>query len=169
MEVWRNDRERRGLLRLLLSEIEHNYEVMRTISERLRNEFPVEDLIGHPDFLTLKMRTWIDVRGRTAALVPAQILGELESYYSPLEVLLTLVGFAGMVSNSFDRTLRAQIQEMKPDWTVVATRNPYQEQFDKLNAAQERTSQKIEAYLARPWWGSLFLGLDGLAPRRERA
>ena len=49
-EWWRNERERRGLLRLLLAEIEHNDEVIRTIAERLRREFPVEDLIGHPDF-----------------------------------------------------------------------------------------------------------------------
>ena len=50
-------------MRLLLAEIEHNAEVIRTIAERLRREFPLEDLIGHPDFPTLKTRTWIGVRG----------------------------------------------------------------------------------------------------------
>jgi hypothetical protein len=68
----------------------------------------------------------------------------LDGYYSPLETLLTLVGFADMLSDSFDRTVRGQIQEMKPDWSVAATRNPYREQLDKLLDAQELAPAKIE-------------------------
>jgi hypothetical protein len=32
-ELWRDERERRGILRLLLAEIEHNIEVVRTVRE----------------------------------------------------------------------------------------------------------------------------------------
>jgi hypothetical protein len=34
-EWWRNEQERRGLLILLLAEIEHNVEVIRTIEDRM--------------------------------------------------------------------------------------------------------------------------------------
>ena len=43
-EWWRNERERRGLLRLLLAEIEHNAEVVRTIWESGK-----PSLIGSPN------------------------------------------------------------------------------------------------------------------------
>jgi len=35
-EWWRDEQERRGLLTLLLAEIEHNGEVIRTVPERVR-------------------------------------------------------------------------------------------------------------------------------------
>ena len=85
---------------------------------------------------------------------------------SPLETLLTLVRFPNMISDSFDRTLRGHIQEVKPEWAVAATRQPYREELDKLLAAQESTPAKIEEYLARPRWGSLFLRVDRWARRR---
>jgi hypothetical protein len=34
------------------------------------------------------------VRGRAAALLPGNLLAELDGYYSPLETLLTLAGFS---------------------------------------------------------------------------
>ena len=49
-EWWRDEQERRGLLTLLLAEIEHNGGVIRTVSERVREGRPIEDLIGHPHF-----------------------------------------------------------------------------------------------------------------------
>jgi len=67
------------------------------------------------------------------------------------------VGFADMVSDSFDRTVRGQIQEMKPDWSVAATRNPYREQLDKLLDARELAPAKIEKYLASSRRGPLLL------------
>jgi hypothetical protein len=98
--------------------------------------------------------------------LPDDLMEALDGYYSPLETLLTLVSFANMVSDSFDRTLRGQIQELKPDWSVAATRNPYREQLEKLLDAQERTAAKIEGYLARPRWGSLFLWAERWIQRR---
>jgi hypothetical protein len=85
-----------------------------------------------------------------------------------LETLLTLVRFPNMVSDSFDRTLRGEIQEMKPAWSVAATRQPYREQLQKLLDAQESTPAKIEEYLAQPRWGPLFLRADQWARRRGR-
>ena len=35
LEWWRNERERRGLLVLLLAEMKHNAEVIQTVSERV--------------------------------------------------------------------------------------------------------------------------------------
>jgi hypothetical protein len=165
-EWWRNERERRGLLRLLLAEIEHNAEVVRTIAERLRREFPVEDLIGHPDFPTLKTRTWVGVRGRAAALLPSGLLAELDGYYSPLETLLTLAGFSDMASDSYSRTLLGKIEEGRPAWVLDDPRNPYKEQLCKFLDAQERTPARIEEYLTRPWWGLLFLRADRLVRHR---
>jgi len=149
-EWWRNERERRGLLVLLLAEMEHNAEVIQTVSERVGVDRPIEDLIGKINFATLKVRTWSKVQGRAAALLPGDLMAALDEYYSPLETLLTLVGFTNMDSDSFDRTLRGEFQEMKPDWSVALTRNPYREQLEKLLGAQERTPAKIEEYLARP-------------------
>jgi hypothetical protein len=79
-------------------------------------------------------------------------MAELDEYYAPLETLLTLVRFPNMASDSFDRTLRGEIQEMKQAWSVAATRQPYREQLQKLLEAQDSTPPKIKEYLSRPRW-----------------
>ena len=62
---WRRDeRERRGLLRLLLAEIEHNAEVVRTVRERR------PALIGSPDLPSMKTEVWRDSRPETARKGP---------------------------------------------------------------------------------------------------
>jgi hypothetical protein len=166
-EWWRNEQERRGLLILLLAEIEHNSEVIRTVEDRINPGQAMEDLIGHPPFATQKSRMWDNVQERAAALLPDDLMAALDAYYSPLETLLTLVRFPNMISDSFDRALRGHIQEVKPEWAVAATRQPYREELDKLLAAQESTPAcSIEEYLARPRWGSLFLRVDRWARRR---
>jgi hypothetical protein len=156
-EWWRDEQERRGLLILLLAEIEHNAEVVRTIEDRMHRDQAMEDLIGHPNFSTQKADTWDNVQQRAAALLPGDLMAALNGYYSPLETLLTLIRFANMVSDSFDRTLREEIQKTKPEWSVSATRQPYREQLQKLLDAQENTPAKIVEYLARPRWRPLFL------------
>ena len=50
-ELWRDERERRGILRLLLAEIEHNIEVVRTV----RESRPA--LLGSPDLPSLRTDT----------------------------------------------------------------------------------------------------------------
>jgi hypothetical protein len=151
---------------LLLAEIEYNAEVIRTIAERLRKDFLVEDLLGHADFSTLKTRTWIGVRGRAAALLPSELLANLDGYYSPLETLMTLAGFSDMASDSHRRTILGMIEADRPEWVLDDPRNPYQEQLWKVLEAQERTSARIEEYLARPWWDLLSLNADRLVRRR---
>jgi hypothetical protein len=167
-EWWRNEQERRGLLILLLTEISHNGEVIRTVQDRINPDQAMEDLIGHPHFSTQKLKTWDNVQERAAALLPDDLMAALDGYYAPLETLLTLVRFPNMASDSFDRTLRGEIQEMKPAWSVAATRQPYREQLQKLLDAQESTPAKIEEYLAQPRWGPLFLRADQWARRRGR-
>jgi hypothetical protein len=167
-EWWRNEQERRGLLILLLAEISHNREVIRTVQDRINPNQAMEDLIGHPHFSTQKLKTWDNVQERAAALLPDDPMAALDEYYAPLETLLTLVRFPNMASDSFDRTLRGEIQEMKPAWSVAATRQPYREQLQKLLDAQESTPAKIEEYLAQPRWGPLFLRADKWARRWGR-
>jgi len=121
-EWWRNEQERRGLLILLLAEIEHNAEVVRTVQDRTNPDQAMEDLIGHPLFQTQKVRTWDNVQERAAALLPDDLMAALDGYYAPLETLLTLVRFPNMVSDSFGRSFRGLIQEAKPGWSVAATR-----------------------------------------------
>jgi hypothetical protein len=113
-------RQRRGVLTLLLAEIEHNSEVINTVFDRVGPDRAMEDLIGLPDFPKLKARTWSNVQERAAALLPDDLMAALDGYYSPLETLLTLMGFANMVSDSIDRTLREKIQEAKPEWSVAS-------------------------------------------------
>ena len=60
-EWWRNEQEWQGLLRLLLAEIDHNSEVVRTITDR-SGKRPV-DWIGHPDLPSMKVVVWRDLRG----------------------------------------------------------------------------------------------------------
>jgi hypothetical protein len=154
-EWWRDEQERRGLLILLLAEIEHDAEVMRTIFDRMNAGQAMEDLLGHPHFANQKARTWEGVQERAAALLPDDLMAALDEYYAPLETLLTLVRFPSMASDSFDRTVRGEIEEMKPEWSAAATRQTYREQLQKLLEAQDSTPEKIKGYLARPWWSRL--------------
>ena len=58
------------MLRLLLAEIDHNSEVVRTIADR-RGKRPV-DCIGHPDLPSMKVEVWRDLRD-----APTLLPGEL--------------------------------------------------------------------------------------------
>jgi hypothetical protein len=97
-EWWREEREREGLLRLLLAESDHNAEVIRTIGEG------TDDLLGSEDFTKVSTDTWRDVQGRAAALLPDDLFATLNVYYSPLQTLLTLRAFENSVS---EREVRA--------------------------------------------------------------
>jgi hypothetical protein len=166
-EWWRDEQERRGLLTLLLAETKHNAEVIQSVRDRVDlNKRAMEDFLGHPLFAKISTRTWTNVQTRAAALLPGYLMEVLEAYYTPLETLMTLISFPGMASDSFDRSLRAQIKEAYPEKTVAATRNPYREQLGKFLAAQERTPAELEAYLARPRWAPLLLGAERWARRR---
>ncbi len=82
-EWWRNERERRGLLRLLLAEIKHNEILIAAIrdSETLLTTSPYLD--------ALKTGTW-DGNPKAVASLPPELLTILVSYYEPLEIFKTL-------------------------------------------------------------------------------
>jgi hypothetical protein len=68
LKEWgRDEQERRGLLILLMAELEHNAEVIRTIFDRMNAGQEMEDLIAHPHFANQKARTWNNVQERAAA------------------------------------------------------------------------------------------------------
>jgi hypothetical protein len=144
IEAWRNKREKLGLLRLLLAEIEHNAEVTNTIGERKR------DLLDSPDLLrSIKTETWQDVRKGATRLFPATLTEALNDYYSPLETLLTLLQFENRESDMADRWFRGTMKEQAPEKEVALTRNPYYEYRDRALQAQEKAQKRIEKYLQR--------------------
>jgi hypothetical protein len=142
--------------------------VIHTVEDRMNPGQAMEDLIGHPHFRTQKASTWDNVQERAAALLPNDLMAALDGYYALLQTLLTLVRFPNMVADSFERTVRGRFQEMNPEWSVAATRQPYREQLQKQLDAQESTPAKIGKYLVRPPWGPLFLRADRWARRRGR-
>ena len=82
-EWWRNERERRGLLRLLLAEIKHNEIVIEAIRDSDTS------LPTSPHLDALKTETWNESREMAAGL-PPELLTALVSYYEPLEIFRTL-------------------------------------------------------------------------------
>jgi hypothetical protein len=164
-EWWRDERERRGLLRLLGAEIDHNEVVVSTIAERRGDR--IEDWIGHPDLPSMKAETWRDVRERAAALLPADVLAAVKGYYSPLETSLTLLQFQGVVNDSGDRWLRGEIKRVKPEWNVAATSNPYREYLEKALTAQKAARDRINGYLALSMVDTLKLGGARWLERRK--
>jgi hypothetical protein len=150
-EAWRNDREKLGVLRLILAEIRHNAEVVRTIEERGR------DLIASSDFhSSMRMDTWRDVRKTAARLLPDNLRQALNDYYSPLQTLLTLLQFENHVNDRADRGLREAIKAQVPQKEVALTRNPYHEYRDSVLQAQEEAQKRIEEYLELSWWRRWF-------------
>ena len=162
-EWWRNEQERRGLLRLLRAEIDHNIEVVRTVSER-RGERPV-GWIGHPDLPSIKAETWREVQARVAALLPIDLTNALLDYYAPLETSRTLLRFQNVANDAADRGLRGAVKEMKPDWNVAATRNPYLEYLEQTLGAQDTARDVIRGYLSLSWADALMLSLVGWSRR----
>jgi hypothetical protein len=165
-EWWRNEQERRGILRLLWAEIDHNAEVVRTIADR-RGERPA-DWIGHPDLPSLKAETWRGLQGRAAALLPNELTRSLLDYYAPLETSRTLLRFQNVGMDSADKGLRGTIKEMKPDWTVAATRNPYLEYLEQTLAAEDTARDRIREYLSLSWVDTLAVSAVGWSRRRQR-
>ena len=117
-ELWRNERERRGLLRLLQAEIEHNIEVVRTV----RESRPA--LLGSPDLRFMKIETWRATRTRATQLLPDELFKDIENYYSLLETVLTLLGFRNLGGEVGERWLRGAIAR-KLGEEVPRSRDPF--------------------------------------------
>jgi hypothetical protein len=143
-EWWREEREREGLLRLLLAEIDHSAEVIRTIGEG------TDDLLGSEDFTKVSTDTWRDVQGRAAALLPDDLFAALNVYYSPLQTLLTLRAFENSVS---EREVRAKVQMHSELFGMefAGSRNPWSDYLKATLHAQEQARARIIEYLALQW------------------
>lgn len=159
-EWWRNERERRGLLRLLLAEIEHNGEVVRTVWESGK-----PSLVGSPNIRLMTARTWRETQARGAQLLPNELFGELDVYYSLLERLLTLLNFRDMGREHQHQFLRSLFAK-KLGEEFPRSADPWIWYRDQTLEAQDLAKRRIEEYLARPWWGLLFLRADQWTRRR---
>jgi len=151
---------------LLAAEIDHNAEVLRSVADR-RGDDRVIDWMGSPDLPSLKTDTWRDVRGRVATLMPNVLTEELNSYYSPLEILLTLLIFQDAAVDSGDRDLRRYIDEQVPDVNVALTRNPYQQCLVDMLNAQDTTRSRMDGYLSLSWLEPLVLSFRGWRERQR--
>jgi hypothetical protein len=143
-EWWREEREREGLLLLLLAEINHNDEVAHTIGE------VTWDLLSSKDFPSMSTETWRNVQVRAAALLPDDLSVTLNGYYAPLQTMLTLLTFENLPNERTAREIRRVASEMLKR-EFPATRNPWNEYLKATLEAQEQAQERINAYLARPW------------------
>jgi hypothetical protein len=142
-EKWRGARELLGLLGSVLAEIEHNKEVLDII----RPTNP--SLIGSPDLSRTKTETWRGVRVRVTQLATKELTETLNSYYSSIDVLVTLMSFDSAKSEYMERWLRGVIQrDLGRD--VPRSRNPFTEYADLTFNRQDEARDLINWYFAQP-------------------
>lgn len=98
------------------------------------------------------------MQGRVAALLPDEMSAALNSYYSPLQTLLTLRSFGESAKRRFIRDLKRKYTKQTGE-EVPASRNPWKEYQDETLDAQERARERILAYLSLPWDDRLILRL----------
>jgi hypothetical protein len=145
-EWWIGERARRGLLRLLSSEIQHNAVVAETIRES--GQF----LISADATARMTTATWRASRGAAVSLPPA-LLEDLDDYYQPLEILLTLRKFPGVQEERMERFIRKILSE-ELGGEFVRSKDPWGDYERKMTEAQERTQGRIRDYLScSTWWG----------------
>ncbi len=148
-EWWRNDRERLGLLRLLLAEVERNAEVVTSARKGEQVSLTSADL-PH-----MKLETWRAVRGRVAQLAPRGLTETLNNYYSALDTLLTLLALPGMKEKYTGALLITGLEQARGR---AGTRNPYLEYAELTFARQDQARKRLTAYLDLTWWRRLFGG-----------
>jgi hypothetical protein len=148
-EWWRNERVRRGVLRLLLAEIKHNEIVIGAIRDSGTS------LPTSPYLDALKTQTWDESREAAAGL-PPELLNALVSYYEPLEIFRTLRSLPDldpdrepqnaieMVNRSFE-PLRESINRL------LGLPLDRRESYEHITLrAQARAKARIAGYLGRP-------------------
>jgi hypothetical protein len=123
-EWWRNEQERRGLLRLLLSEVRHNAELVALVRKS------GEETIRLTDIAAMKAEIWRESRARAARLLPPEMLLDLDSYYSRLETLLSL------------RRLTLSAEMMQGRWTLAVIEG-------KMDEEVQWSTSPTTWYLAR--------------------
>jgi hypothetical protein len=149
-EWWREEREREGLLRLLLAEVEHNREVVRTIGET------TWDLLSPPAFPSLTAETWRGLQGRAAALLPGGLFASLSRYYSLLQTLLTLLDFEKRGNERMNREIRRKAEELLGR-KYAGSRNPWDDYLKATLDAQNEVREQVTGYLSLPWDARLLL------------
>ena len=159
-EWWRNERERRGLLRLLSSEIQHNSIVAEIVRDSGKS------LLSSPAASSMTAETWRESR-ESALSLPPDLLEDLDDYYRPLEILLTLRGLPGMEEERLERLKRQMLGEALGQ-EFVRSRDPWGEYERVMLDAQELAQARIGEYLAYPPWGRPFLKVGGWLKRQGR-
>jgi hypothetical protein len=134
---------------LLRAEIEHNAEVVRTVRESGR-----PSLIGSPNIRLMTARTWREPQARGAQLLPNELFGELDGYYSLLERMLTLLSFSDASKEHHNQLLRSLFAK-KMGEEFPRTADPWGWYRDLTLEAQDQVKLRIDEYLAHPWWGLL--------------
>jgi hypothetical protein len=175
LEWSRRERERRGLLRLLLAEINHNEIVIKAIDESGTS------LPESPHLDKLKTETWEENQQKALGL-PDELLEALVSYYQPLEIFRTIQSLPPEDPNRppRDRPPHSWLEEWVE--SLAKTFEPLRDAVNELFGlpetkhwreayeqimlrAQARAKKRIADYLDRPLWGSLFLQADQWARR----
>ena len=178
LEWWRRERERRGLLRLFLAEINHNEIVIKAIDESGTS------LPESPHLDKLKTETW-EENQQAASGLPDELLVDLVSYYQPLEIFRTIQSLPPADPNRPPRDRPPQ--GWLEDWfeSLAKTFEPltdtvnellglpktkhWREAYEQIMLrAQARAKKRIADYLDRPLWGSLFLQAERWAQRVRR-
>ncbi len=151
LREWRrDDRKRRGLARLLLSEIKHNTTVTEIIQESGTS------LFFSPDLPRMRTETWLGSRESAVAL-PPKLLKDLDDYYRPLEILLTLREFPNMENDRLERIHRKILGEVSGR-EFVRSQDHWGESEQAMLEAQDRARHRITQYWETPWWRRMFGG-----------
>lgn len=158
-EWYRNERERRGLLRLLSSEIQHNAVVAETIHDS------GQSLLSSPASSSMTAKTWRESRESAQSLPPA-LLENLDAYYRPLEILLTLRSFPDVEQERLERFTRRMLGEATGR-ELVRSRDPWGEYERAMLEAQERAQVRTREYLDSPMWGRPLLKAEGWLRRHQ--
>jgi hypothetical protein len=150
LEWRRRERERRGLLRLLLAEINHNEIVIKSIDES------GSSLLASPHLDKLKTETWDESR-QAASGLPAELLNDPVNYYQPLEIFRTIRSLPPADPNRppqdwFENLARAfdpLVDAVNELFGLPKTKH-WRESYEQKTENASRTSSRQEAYRGLP-------------------
>jgi len=152
-EIWRNSRERRGIFRLLLSELEHNAEMLQ-ISEETGQGLA----FGEP---LLNTATWHKNRARAAQLLGPDLLADLGHYYGALEMMQTLFRYPGRDQERLERMTRKMLGELLGK-EFPRSRDPWNDYQKALTESEAKLREQLrlasEGTNLRSRWRRIFGG-----------
>jgi hypothetical protein len=133
-ELWRDERERRGILRLLRAEFQHNHEVASRV-RRHRGQ-----LIGPDHLILMHADAWRDTKVKAAYLLPSKLLDDIEEYYFSLETLLTMLDLD-----------EDELRGAPGAGGTPRGQNPWTWYASKVTKLPYEIQKEIDAYL-KHWW-----------------